>query len=173
MIKVGLIMENINLYVQVLENMSLCLQPFFLRIIYYLKIILQIIRFVIPILLIFKMGLTFYKGLINPSEKAPIKNVTGKIIACVIVFLVPTLIKVIMALIEQIMGVNYYNGVTECYTFADKEYIKILEQNQKQTPFPGSYDIIIDSLPKLKYLDWKPIDDEYRKQIQNRHQCRK
>lgn len=130
MIKVRLIMENINLYVQVLENISPCLQPFFLRIIYYLKIILQIIRFVIPILLIFKMGLTFYKGLINPSEKAPIKNVTGKIIACVIVFLVPTLIKLIMALIEQIIGVNYYNGVTECYTFANMEYIKILEQNQ-------------------------------------------
>ena len=123
-------MENINLYVQVLENMSLCLQPFFLRIIYYLKIILQIIRFVIPILLIFKMGLTFYKGLINPSEKAPIKNVTGKIIACVIVFLVPTLIKLIMALIEQIIGVNYYNGVTECYKYANKDYIETLEKIQ-------------------------------------------
>lgn len=49
----------------------------------------------------------------------------------------------------------------------DDSVQKILEQNQKQTPFPGSYDIIIDSLPKLKYLDWKPIDDEYRKQIQN------
>ena len=44
---------------------------------------------------------------------------------------------------------------------------KILEQNQKQTSFPGSYDVIIDNLHQLKYLDWKPIDEEYRKQIKN------
>ena len=49
----------------------------------------------------------------------------------------------------------------------DDSVQKILEQNQKQTAFPGSYDVIIENLQRLKYLDWKPIDDEYRKQIRN------
>ena len=117
------------MYMQILES-SLCLQPFFLRIIYYVKIILQIISFIIPILLIFKIALSFYKGLINPDEKEKIKHVTSKIIASVIIFLVPTLIKLFMGLIEQIIGVNYYNGVTECYKFANKDYIEVLEKTQ-------------------------------------------
>ncbi len=118
------------MYIQILENVSLCLQPFFLRIIYYVKIILQIISFIVPILLIIKIGLTFYKGLINPDDKGEFKHITGKIIACVIIFLVPTLIKLFMGLVEQIIGVNYYNGVTECYKFANKDYIKVLEKIQ-------------------------------------------
>jgi Leucine-rich repeat (LRR) protein len=47
----------------------------------------------------------------------------------------------------------------------DDSVQKILEQNQKQATFPGSYDVIIENLVRLKYLDWKPIDEEYRKQI--------
>lgn len=36
----------------------------------------------------------------------------------------------------------------------------INDQNQKIT-FPVSYDVILEGLPKLKYLDWKPIDEDY------------
>jgi hypothetical protein len=34
---------------------------------------------------------------------------------------------------------------------------------QKTTYFPSSYDVIIATLDKLKYLDWKPIDEDYVK----------
>ena len=37
---------------------------------------------------------------------------------------------------------------------------KILEQNQQTQRFPGSYEPLIQNLLKLKYLDWKPENDE-------------
>lgn len=36
-----------------------------------------------------------------------------------------------------------------------------IQLQQKSTYFPTSYDVIIATLDKLKYLDWKPIDQDY------------
>ena len=47
---------------------------------------------------------------------------------------------------------------------------KILEQNQQTQRFPGSYEPLIQNLLKLKYLDWKPINEEYRESIINNYQ---
>lgn len=106
---------------------SICMQPGVLRIIYYTKVLLNILRFVIPILLIIKIVLSFYKGVLDPNDKEIFKKIKGKVIACIIVFLVPTFISLFMKLIEQIMGVDYYNGVSECYEFATLDYIELLE----------------------------------------------
>jgi hypothetical protein len=33
-------------------------------------------------------------------------------------------------------------------------------QQQKTNYFPSSYDVVIATLDRLKYLDWKPIDED-------------
>lgn len=106
---------------------SICMNPGVLRIIYYTKVLLNILRFVIPILLIIKIIISFYKGILDPNDKEILSKIKGKLIAGIIVFLVPTFISLFMSLIEQIMGVDYYNGVSECYEFATLDYIEILE----------------------------------------------
>ena len=48
----------------------------------------------------------------------------------------------------------------------DEESVqKILEENKQTNRYPGSYDPIINGLLGLKYLDWKPIDEEYREKV--------
>lgn len=47
---------------------------------------------------------------------------------------------------------------------------KILEQNQQTSRYPGSYEPLIQSLKYLKYLDWKPINEEYRQIIMTNYQ---
>jgi len=47
---------------------------------------------------------------------------------------------------------------------------KILAQTQQTQRFPGSYEPLIQNLLKLKYLDWKPINEEYRESIINNYQ---
>jgi Leucine-rich repeat (LRR) protein len=50
----------------------------------------------------------------------------------------------------------------------DEESVKkILEENITEHRYPGSYDPIITGLLGLKYLDWKPIDEDYREKVIN------
>ena len=50
----------------------------------------------------------------------------------------------------------------------DEESVqKLLEENKSDHRFPGSYDPIITELLGLKYLDWKPIDEDYREKVIN------
>lgn len=108
--------------------MDICMQPLFLRIIYYIKLFLNILRFVVPIALIIKCGMDLYKSLLDTNEKNGVKNLKNRIIAGVVVFLIPTLINLLMNLIEYVNGINSYNGISECWEFADLDYIEQLEK---------------------------------------------
>lgn len=106
---------------------DICMNPLFLRIIYYCKVLLNILRFLVPIILIIKTIIAFYKGILTPDDKEIVSKLKGRIIACIIVFLVPTIIDLFMNLISKAMESKIYNGFTECHEFASLDYIKILE----------------------------------------------
>lgn len=106
---------------------DICMNPLFLRIIYYCKVLLNILRFLVPIILIIKTIIAFYKGILTPDDKEIVSKLKGRIIACIIVFLVPTIINLFMNLISKAMESKIYNGFTECHEFASLDYIKILE----------------------------------------------
>ena len=115
-----------------MEEFNLCLQPGFLRVIYMLKVFLNIIRFVVPVILIVKTIFDFYKNVIDPNNKEGLKSIKNRVIACIIVFLVPTFINLLMNFVENIVGASSYNGVTECWTFANLEYIETIEKERKE-----------------------------------------
>lgn len=115
-----------------MNEFNLCMQPGFLRIIYLVRISLNILRFVVPIGLIIKTSIDLYMKVLNHDEKVVVKNIKSRVIAAVIVFLVPTFINLFMKLVEYAVGFNSYNGVTECWQFADMDYIKELEKNIKE-----------------------------------------
>ena len=106
---------------------DICMNPLFLRIIYYCKVLLNILRFLVPIILIIKTIIAFYKGILTPDDKEIVSKLKGRIIACIIVFLIPTIINLFMNLISKAMESKTYNGFTECHEFASLDYIKILE----------------------------------------------
>ena len=110
---------------------DICMQPGFLRVIYFLKVFLNILRFVIPILLIVKTILDVYKGIINPKEDN-FKPLKTRFIAAIIVFLVPTVINLLMTLINYIYGTTLYNGLSECWTFASPSYIEAMEMLENE-----------------------------------------
>ncbi len=112
-----------------MENVNLCLNPDFLRVMYLIKTALNILRFVIPIGLIVKTVMDLYQNLINPSNKDGGSKIKNRVVAAIIVFLVPTLVNLIMNLIEMIGGYNSYNGVSECWQFANMDYINVLESD--------------------------------------------
>lgn len=73
------------------------------RLIYYLKTIINVLKFIVPMLLIIKVTFDFYKGVINPNNEKQelIKKSSTRIIAAVIIFLVPTFISILFSFIES------------------------------------------------------------------------
>lgn len=100
----------------------ICENVFYLRIIYYARLLLDIIRFVIPIILVVKLILDIYKGIINPNDKGELKKaIVEKITACIIVFLVPTLVSLVVSFVENIMETTI--DYKKCYENATLDNI--------------------------------------------------
>lgn len=139
---------------------DICMNPLFLRIIYYCKVLLNILRFLVPIILIIKTIIAFYKGILTPDDKEIVSKLKGRIIACIIVFLVPTIINLFMNLISKAMESKIYNGFTECHEFASLDYIKILESmrlEEEETKYLSEKEQKLAEYDKLK-LTLKRID---------------
>lgn len=140
---------------------ELCFQPFFLRIIYLVKVALNIMRFVVPIGLIVTVTLNILKGVIDPKSEDGIKNIKTKVIAAVIVFLIPTVINLVMSLIENIAGVNNYNGITECYEFANLDYIEQLEEEiaeEEYQKYLSERDLALEKAAQYKLAIQKMVE---------------
>lgn len=106
----------------------MCLNPLFLRIIYLTKVFLNILRFLVPLMLIFKLVIDIYKRVLNPKDDEGLKMIKNRIIAAVIVFLVPTLVGLIITFISKVADGNVNNGLSQCLEFANLENIKTLEE---------------------------------------------
>lgn len=109
--------------------MDICLNTVFLRILYYFKLFMTIIKFAIPLLLIIKITIDVYKKMINPEME--VKNIKNRIIAAIIIFLVPTVVDGLMGMIGKIIN-DDYNGLAVCYEFANLEYIEAIEEERRE-----------------------------------------
>ena len=85
----------------------MCENVLFLRILNYFNIAMNLMRFVVPILLIIKLTLDIYKGIININDNSAKEIVSKRIIACIIIFLVPTIVNVFLGLIETVTGTAF------------------------------------------------------------------
>lgn len=88
----------------------LCNTIGFLRVMYLVKVLLNIIRFVIPIILIAMVILDLVKNVIDPKTKDGIKKIYNRAIAAIIIFIIPTLINIV---------INFIGKVTENQTDTD------------------------------------------------------
>ena len=65
-----------------------------------IKLCLNIIRFVVPMGLIFMTVLDVSKNVINPEEKSSMKKIGNRVIAAIIVFLIPTIVNLVIGLVD-------------------------------------------------------------------------
>ena len=103
-----------------------------IRIVYIFKIVLNIIRFVIPIILIIKLTLEAYKNIINSDNKSNfLVNLRTKLIAAIIIFLVPTFINLLFSFIAKTnSSASYYkDSFPACYDKVNKEFIDNFAKN--------------------------------------------
>ena len=75
------------------------------QLVYFIKLSLNIMRFILPIGLIVMITIDIYKNMANgylDNKESIIKKSGNRILACIIVFCVPTVINIIMAFISKL-----------------------------------------------------------------------
>ena len=103
--------------------LNVCTNPDFLSVISYLKLLIDIICFIIPIALIIMSSIDVSKIVLNPDPKNSKKATSmlvKRTIAAVAVFFIPTFVSIILGLIGT---VNY--SLTACWSNAQKTTIQV------------------------------------------------
>ena len=96
----------------------------FLQIMNFIIIALNIIRYTVPILVIVMTILDLYKNIINPNNKEGFSIIIKRVLAAVIVFLVPTFVKLFMSLLDIIFQDTVDINYTSCYINANTTCIE-------------------------------------------------
>lgn len=121
--------DKVNINKKPVIILNACENPDVLRIIYFIKILIDIVKIVVPIGLIIMSTIDFSKSVTTNDENIQKKVITlfGKrIIVAVLIFIVPWIAEVVMvALGDLTKDVNF----TDCLQNANKEKIEALENN--------------------------------------------
>lgn len=90
----------------------LCENILFLRILNFFNIAMNVLRFVVPIILILKLILDIYRQIINVNDDKIKERIVARITACIIIFLVPTIVNVFLGFLETITSSTF--NYSEC-----------------------------------------------------------
>lgn len=94
-----------------------CSQPGVKTVFSLIKTAFTIIRWVVPIGLIIMTSLDLFNKVLDPDNKDAQKKILNRIIAAVIVFFVPTIVNLVLRLVDVGMGhdSNTKESVMECW----------------------------------------------------------
>lgn len=83
----------------------------------FIKDALNLVRFLVPIGLIVWTVIELLKNVLNPDDKDSKKKIGNRVIAGLIVFLVPTIVNLVMNVVD--IGINsgkgYDYNISECW----------------------------------------------------------
>ena len=87
----------------IMNGFGLCEIPAVLQVIYFIKTLINLVKFIVPIGLILMVMLDMGKGVISGDKKpGEISKASGnKLLAAVIIFLLPTLVDFSMGLVSD------------------------------------------------------------------------
>lgn len=116
-----------------------CYSADIIRIIYFIKELLKIIFFVVPIGLIVMLSVDLGKSVISGKEDEMKKNLNvfiKRIMFCVAMFFIPTIVSFSMKLVEKSGIMDAWNEETNwlvCYNIANKSTVDKLNEIEKET----------------------------------------
>ena len=111
--------------ISIIENA--CTDPDILRVIYFIKLIIRIVKIILPIGLIIMGMIDFSKSVVTSDEGVQKKNIqlfVKRIIFAVLVFAVPWIVEFVMVNLGNLTeGVNF----TDCLENSESDIIKAIE----------------------------------------------
>ena len=108
--------------------MNVCQDYAVLTVIYIFKILLNIIRYVVPVILIVMLMIDWTKSLVSLKEDMfNVSDAVKKVVAAVLVYLIPTLINGVLIVVG---AENFF--ISECWINANMEMISTLKENYEE-----------------------------------------
>ena len=82
-----------------------------------LKAVLNVVRLAVPVGLIVWIVIDLMKNVLDPDNKESRKKIVNRLIAAVIVFLIPTIVNLVMGIVDIGLGSGsgYDYNVSECW----------------------------------------------------------
>ena len=136
----------------------MCENILFLRLLKYFNTALSLMRFIVPILLIIKLTIDIYKGIIEVGDNSAKEKILKRVIACVIIFLVPTMVNVFLELIETISGYNF--SYSEC-TYNIKNIDFLVEKEELEAK------LILEQESSVNYQKYQAAISDLNSKIAN------
>ena len=115
--------------------METCTNPDVLKVIFFIKQLLDILFFIVPIGLIVMLGIDFFKNVAAAKEDDMKKNLSiaiKRLIYCVCIFFIPTVVNLLTKIISDSLedtSINY----AECLVNANSDKINQLIDTEAQT----------------------------------------
>lgn len=106
--------------------LEICEESNFLSVILYIKNIINIIKIVVPIILILMCTIDLAKKVFNDEEKST-KAIVSRFIAAVTIFFLPSILNLVLELADQSKFTE-----TLCWKNANKETIALMAQREKK-----------------------------------------
>ena len=87
------------------------------KIMYLVRTLIDIIRWVVPIGLVIMTSLDVVKKVINPDDKEGQKKIMHRVIAAIVVFFIPLFMRLILGLVDIGLknGSDPYKGAQACW----------------------------------------------------------
>jgi len=126
--------------------MEVCNNPEILKIILYIKMIFKYVFILIPIILLLMLAIDFFKNIIAKDESEMKKNISiaiKRIIYCVVLFFVPTIVSLVINLVDS--SIDTENTYLTCITNAELDII-----DDKQIEY--AMNILDDALRSNSYI---------------------
>ncbi len=145
--------------------LSICDSASVLKVMRIIIILIKAIRIAVPIILIVTVILDYLKAVTDGDLSAPTKGVVRKLIAAVLVFLVPTFVRITIKLVDT--SNEYYKcienatseGINNAQVSEAKQYIL----NAKNTLRRGNLQIAQRAVAKLDSADKQSLSAELSK----------
>ncbi len=106
--------------------LNICEESNILSVILYLKYLINILQFIIPIALIIMCAIDLGKVMLNPEDKKQPK-ILKRMIAAVLIFFIPTILNLVL----DAAGQQSYTA-TDCWTNANTTTIAVLRANEEK-----------------------------------------
>ena len=115
--------------------MEACTNPDVLKVIFFIKQLLDIVFFIVPIGLIVMLGIDFFKNVSAAKEEDMKKNLSiaiKRLIYCVCIFFIPTIVSLLTKIVSDSLG-NTNINYAECLVNANSDKINELIDTEAQT----------------------------------------
>lgn len=125
-------------------NILCCEETELIPIITITRNIMQIIQIIVPILLIISLTISFIQHVKDPDIKNGKKKIYNKIIAAIIVFMVPYIVDTFISFIPSSISVSEcWNEVKDRKLSGNVDYISIYDEDARHSPIinnPSDYE---------------------------------